>query len=217
MQFSRPISFVTPANKNSLRRPGFTLVEIVVAVAIMALLTAVTLPTVAQYLSDQKIATTASTLTALKNGIATFRANVVVSPSRLTHLTRAITSTDTTSCTGRGIALPFAPYGSVAALRWSIAGPYYPKALSTYGLQVPIGTISDTLSRTAAAGTASYLNITIRNVRFQDAVKLNDLMDGTADVNQADRSNTTGAVQWGVPDAHERVSVTYSVSIGRLC
>ncbi len=201
-----------------LMRKAFTVMEIVVAVAIMALLTAITLPAISQYLNDQKIDATASTLTDLKNSIAKFRATMTgSSPSRLTHLTRALIGVDTTSCTGRGVAVPFATYTSTTSVKWTSGGPFYPTALNTYGLHVPIGTISDTLVRTAAAGTSSFLNIVIRNVRFQDADALNDLMDGPLDVNQGNRSNTTGAVQWGVPDAREMVSVTYSVSIGRLC
>ena len=191
--------------------------EIVVAVAIMALLTAVTLPTISQYLADQEIDTTASTLAALKSSISTFRATVGNSPSRLTHLTRAIINTDTTSCTGRGIATPLVQYGITNAGKWTQGAPYYPKALSVKGFPLPIGTASDTLTRTASSLTAAFLNITIRSVRFQDADALNDLVDGLADGNNANRSNTTGTVQWGVPNSTDRVDVTYSVSIGKTC
>lgn len=198
-------------------RRGFTVMEIVVAVALMAILTAITFPTISKYLSDQEIDTTASTLTDLKNAIASFRATVGNSPSRLTHLTKAIASTDSTSCTGRAPATPLTLYGATNAPKWLTTGPFYPKPLSVYGTVLPIGTASDTLFRTAASLTASFLNITIHFVRFQDADALNDLMDGPGDGNNADRSNSTGVIRWTAPNATERVDLTYSVSIGRVC
>ncbi len=200
----------------SVRR-GFTIVEVVAAIAIIAILGSLTIPGITRYLEAQEIDTTESILSDLKNSIANFRATVGNSPSRLTHLTRNITSTDTTSCTGRAPATPVTLYGATNAAKWVNAGPYYSKALSVYGFPLPIGTASDTLFRTQTSLKTAFLNITIRFVRFQDAVKLNDAVDGSADVNQPDRSNNSGQVQWGAPSASERVDVTFGVPVGRIC
>lgn len=202
------------------RRAAFTVVEVVIAVAMIAILAALTLPTVAEYQSNKKIEETADILTDLKNSIQNFRYYVGNSPGRLTHLTRQITSGvggDLTSCTGIGNAIPATTYTTTNTGKWPQGAPYYPKQLSANGLPVPIGIISDTLFRNAIAGNTSFLSITIRNARYQDARGLNDLMDGPKDTDQSNRSNTTGVLQWGVPNSAERVDISYRVSIGSAC
>ena len=197
------------------QRRGFTITEVVIAVAIMAILAAVTLPTVAGYLSRQKIESTATTLGDLQNSITTFKAKVGNYPSRLTHLAKGITASDTTSCTGRVSATPLTLYPTPA--NWTSGGPYYTKASSDKGFPLPVGTARDTLFRNVPSATTVFLQIKIPSVRFQDARALNDEIDGATDLDQGNRSNTTGTLQWGVPNATERVDVTYWISVSRTC
>src|SRR6184192_709216 len=138
---------------------GFTVAEVVVAVALMAVLTAVLLPAVAGYLREDKVAETADTLADLQNSITTFKATVGNYPSRLTHLGRAITASDATSCTGVGPATPLTPYPTPA--NWTRGGPFYPRATSVKGFDLPIGTASDTLFRTSSSTTTGFLGIKI--------------------------------------------------------
>jgi prepilin-type N-terminal cleavage/methylation domain-containing protein len=199
------------------RLRGFTVTEVVIAVAMMAILAAVTLPAVTSYLHQQDITTTASTLADLQNSITTFKANVGNYPSRLTHLAKLIATTDTTSCTGRVSATPLTLYPAGTPAKWQGSAPYYPKAMSDKGFPLPIGTARDTLFRTVPSLTTGFLQIKIPSVRFQDADALNDEIDGPADLNQANRSNTTGTLQWTVPNATDRVDVTYWISVSRVC
>jgi type II secretory pathway pseudopilin PulG len=183
---------------------------------VMAVLTAVLLPAVAGFLRDQKIVETAETLADLQNSITTFKATVGTYPSRLTHLGKAITANDTTSCTGRAPATPLTAYAASSTV-WKRGGPYYPRATSDKGFDLPIGTASDTLFRTSSSTTTGFLGIKMPLVPIQDARALNGYIDGTTDLDQGDRSNTTGTIQWGVPDARDRVDVIYYISVSRVC
>lgn len=197
-----------------MKHLGFTLFEIVIAVAVMAVVGSLVIPALTSYLDHSRVASSAQTLQALSQSLFNFRTAVTQSPKRLSHLSTAILSTDTTSCTGVAPTTTVL-YGANAS-RWTPNGPYYDRAISKTGFPLGIGTANDVLVRTSANTTAGFLNITIPSVSFNDAVELNNIVDGPADANQANRSNTTGAVEWGVPVA-EQVTVTYSVPVGKSC
>ena len=180
----------------------------------MAVVGSLVIPALTSYLDHSRVASSAQTLQALSQSLFNFRTAVTQSPKRLSHLSTAILSTDTTSCTGVAPTTTVL-YGANAS-RWTPNGPYYDRAISKTGFPLGIGTANDVLVRTSANTTAGFLNITIPSVSFNDAVELNNIVDGPADANQANRSNTTGAVEWGVPVA-EQVTVTYSVPVGKSC
>jgi prepilin-type N-terminal cleavage/methylation domain-containing protein len=205
-----------PGVLHRLRR-GFTILEIVIAVSVMAVLAALTIPTITRYLDQQEIDTTASTLSSLAAGVMQFQSVVSGTPFRITQLARNITSLDTTSCSGVGNALPRTTFTVATAAKWANGGPFYNKATNPQGFPLPIGTANDTLFRTSNSSTPGFLQIRINPVRFQDAILLNDAIDGSTDVNQANRSNTTGAVQWGLPSALETVVLTYNMPVPKGC
>lgn len=193
----------------------------VIAIAILAVLGAAIVPTATSYLDQNEIADTATQLTNLNTSINNFRksTNVNKYPLRLSHLTTAILSTDTSSCSGLAPSpSTVSTYGPGNAGAWLTEGPYYtPRLIGRNGFQLGIGTANDIMSRTSNNTTAGFLNITIPSIAFADAADLNTFMDGPGDLNQANRSNTTGAIQWGAPSAADIVTVTYGVGVAKTC
>lgn len=199
-------------------RAAFTMAEIIVALAIMAVLGGVIIPRIAGYVDSQRISSTADTLTDLANAIKTFKTKVGFYPGQLTQLADSVQSTapaDTTDCRpGVGTLQLFT---STQVTNWRNApGPFYPKAISTTGLQLPIGLASNPVIRSSNNTTAGTLAITINFVNIDDARDLNTLIDGPTDVDVSG-ANATGAVRYGAPPANKQVTVTYVVPVGQTC
>lgn len=198
-------------------RAGFTIMELVVAVSIMAILAALTIPSISRYVDDAGITSTASTLSDLAASITKFQSDISSSPFRLTQLARLVTANDTTSCSGVGSATPRTTFTAASAARWTRNGPYYTKALNVNGFPLPIGTAKDTIYRTSISTAPGFLQIQIPGVTFDDAMQLNTLVDGPGDPNQADRSNNSGAIQWSAPINNDVVVLTYNIGVGKGC
>jgi prepilin-type N-terminal cleavage/methylation domain-containing protein len=98
----------------SRRRSGFTLPEVLVTVAIVAVLAAVVVPTVTQQMGKADGPALASSIGSLRTSITAFVSDVRKFPMRLSHLSTQITALDTTLVVTE-------LYGS-AANRWK--GPY---------------------------------------------------------------------------------------------
>ena len=187
---------------------GFTIAELIVACAVLAILGSAVVPTVAAYLNRKRITDSLDTLASLAIGINAFRATVLNWPGRLSDLTTNIVAGQSTACTGVAYTLPS---------RWATSGPYFDQAIPTTGFQLPIGVANDALQRVPNSAATGFLNIVIPGVRFQDAQAMNDIGDGPGDTNQPDRSNTTGLLQWSAPGAGERVTITYGVPVNKFC
>lgn len=104
-------------------RPGLTLIEMLVALILLAILVAVIFPVVTQQIDDADPAKAANDLTNLKTGLEVFQLNVRPAyPSDLEDLANPIT-TDDEFLTRAGVDL----YGTGQTTRWN--GPYIDKAL----------------------------------------------------------------------------------------
>ena len=187
---------------------GFTITEVIVACAVLVILAAAVVPTVAGYLNRKRIKDTLATLEALGVAINSFHTTVQNWPGRLSDLTTQIVATDRTACTAVTYTL---------ASRWGSGGPFFDQAIPTSGFSLPIGVANDSLERVPNSAAAGLLNIVIPNVRFQDAQAMNDITGGPGDLNQPDRSNNTGLVRWSAPSADERVTVTYGIPVNKTC
>jgi prepilin-type N-terminal cleavage/methylation domain-containing protein len=192
---------------------GFSLPEIIVTLAIAAILGGVLIPRIAGYVDGQRIDTTAATLNALAVSIAKFRSTVTDYPGRLSDLSTPIASGASTAC--NGIAPTTNQTYSPNDTKWTIYGPYYPKSISKTGFPLPIGVANDQITRTSANTTAGQIVITIPNVTIDDARDLNTKMDGDAD--QVGGNNTTGSIQYGAPPASKLVTVTFRMPAGNSC
>jgi prepilin-type N-terminal cleavage/methylation domain-containing protein len=71
----------------SMRPSGFTLLEILMAVALVAIVSAVALPNFIDFRGDAKAAVTKDRMTSLRDGITKFISNRAAAPSALTDLT----------------------------------------------------------------------------------------------------------------------------------
>lgn len=171
--------------------------EILVALAIVAVMVATMSTTMIGYWRESQISTLATSLNAMQTGIIQFRTNVTRYPSRLYNL--QITPIGEKDLCGI-VNISF-----TNANNWR--GPYF--TLQPIGQPDTVGfaqgdwIVNDTLVRTptTASSTTSTgrLDIQIPEMRVEDANELNDLVDGpsTAVPPQSGNTDTAGTVRWG--------------------
>lgn len=185
------------------------MLEVIALVAIMAILGAVVVPSIFSTTDSKAVTDTKALLDTLQNSINLFELRITEYPGRLSHLTGEFISTDASSCSN-------VTYGGDATRYQSQAdAPYFFRPVSpTGGLPAPIGDIDDDIERIPNTGAGDLL-LKIRGVRLVDAEALNDLEDGTAEVTNANGSNTLGDLRWPVPNpalGGVLDSVTYRVT-----
>jgi prepilin-type N-terminal cleavage/methylation domain-containing protein len=199
------------------RRSAFTLLEVIATVAVLSILAAAAVPSLTSYLTRIRIEQSAATLKDAAAGVSNFKAAVAQYPFRLSHLGRNVrvgVGGDSTTCSGVAPSTTVQTYLGTANTLWNAGKyPYFYRQVSNPGMVTPIGIISDTTNRSAPAASVGFVQITIGDVEFQDAVELNAVIDGTADANQADRSNTTLLIRWAAP-VNERVKLSYNIAVG---
>jgi len=154
-----------------LRRRGFTLAEVLIALAIAATMAAVLFPAMAAQLRRGQSAATASALSNLRDAIAAYRGNVSDYPRTLSQLTNALVVGATDAC-GNVVS---------AAQRAAWRGPYLTQNISG-NMPVGDGTALDTLIRNPAtdAGVApGTLILRVINVDSSIAADVDMRFDGT--------------------------------------
>lgn len=158
------------------RRPGFTLPEVLVTVAIVAILAAVVVPTVTNQISKGDDSNLTSNVASLRTGITAFVSDVRKFPSRLQHLLTQPVATDDDVTGG--------DYGALAVGRWR--GPYQTGSLAAaaanatdsvlIGLAYAIDSLSDTSFTAAGNG---YVGLTLGGVaNAAAAAHIDSLIDG---------------------------------------
>src|SRR5207248_3127340 len=123
-------------------RRGFTLAEILVALAIVALLMAVIIPTIGGRLRQSQASAIADELTNLTTALTAYRQNVLKYPNKLDLLTNTPVA---------GTSLDICGVAMVAANVNKWQGPYLARPITT-GTDFPIGdaTVNDQLVRNPA-------------------------------------------------------------------
>lgn len=199
---SCPSVFRSRSSLTRASRRAFTVIEVFVAMAIIAVLSAVMFPVVAEQVEQRRVDKAITTFKSLADAVTAFRANVGMNPGRLVHLSNPILSTDLNSC---GVA-----YGTPAANAW--AGPYYTRQiLVATGLPLGddnLGRVQNTLVRTpAGVATPGSLAFPVTGIPLDKVTLIEDAVDG-------DGSATTGRVRWTTPaDANGHVTLSYHVAI----
>jgi prepilin-type N-terminal cleavage/methylation domain-containing protein len=171
--------------KKRSSRTGFTLAEVLVTVAIVAILAAVVVPAVTNQISKGDEANLASTAGSVRTGITAFVSDTRKFPGRVSDLFNAITGTNKD--------LTVADYGTPAANRWK--GPYMSGSLSTTdSMPVGLGFVRNALKDSGfAAATSGYVIATISGVYTDAAAQhIDSLIDNAT-------GRTAGAVQWRLP------------------
>lgn len=173
--------------KNHPRRTGFTLPEVLVTVAIVAILAAVVVPTVTNQISKGDDANLTSNVASLRTGITAFVSDVRKFPSRLQHLLTQPVATDDDVTGG--------DYGTLAVSRWR--GPYQTGSLRAaaataadsvlIGLAYAVDSLSDTSFTPAGNG---YVGLTLGGVASASAAAhIDSLIDGGT-------GQTAGNLRW---------------------
>ena len=162
------------------KRRGFTLAEVLVTLAIIAVMAAVLLPALNSQLQKGDAGRLASDLTNIQTAAQAFVSDVHRFPASVTELTTALTSgsADLSSTT-----IP-----ATLVAKWK--GPYLAKDVvgNTAG-----GVISPTFTSVAGANAVDYLTVTITGVSVTDFSNLEAILDeGTT----SSTSSTAGSIHY---------------------
>lgn len=164
-----------------LSRKAFTLVEMVTALAIIAIMAVVLVPQVMGRLRDSESGALVSNLSGLASAAASYHADIGRYPRRLSNLSTAISATQKDLC---GVQVP-------DANDWN--GPYSDRSVTTTGLPSGASMILDTIIRspTSAVYTTAFGNMVFlaTGVDSTSWVKADAVLDG-------DGSISTGTVTW---------------------
>lgn len=164
---------------------GFTLAEILVALALIALLAAVLLPTVAGQILKGDAARVMQDLDAVRSGADQFLADVHRYPGKYSDLSKLITTAPATH-----LDINANPYSSGLVAKW--AGPYVQKdtqsavVISGFG-----GSIINPFIKTLNTNGINYLTVQIVGITGVDFDKIDLQVDGPSAA-----PRTTGLLRW---------------------
>lgn len=169
--------------RKTLRLIGFTLAEILVALALIALMAAVLLPTVAGQILKGDAARVQQDLEAVRAGVDQFLADVHRYPGKYSDLSTPITTTPGTHTDING-----AGYTSGLVSKWS--GPYVTKDTQNAVIETGFGgTIQNGFGKSLNTNGINYLTIRIHGIAPADYDKIDQAIDGTGTACPACRNN----------------------------
>jgi type II secretory pathway pseudopilin PulG len=185
---------------------------VVVAALIVAMLAAVTTPSLLGFIDRQRAQTTADKLASIGAGVAAFKAAVLTGgagtntyPGRISELTNLITTSTVTSINSCGTA-----FTNGAVTTWSATGPFLTFFIPNTGYVTPIGTINDATVRVPNSATVGVMKIQIPNVGQEDANALDQIVDGGD-------GGTTGVVQWIAFAGGNTSMLSYLIPLANKC
>lgn len=194
-----------------------TLVEVVVALAIVGFVAAAILPVLTFKPEWDRVELAKDRLYAIDTAIYRFRQVVTANVGRLSHLSTAITTSDSSPCTN---------YTTQEVNKWPTGtppngGPFLKEVLprDSFALE-RVGMVQDKTvrepSEISGPGNVHFLSFFITGVHIDDAKEMNDWIDGSADLDPTTSTNLTGKIQWhSAPTAQGFVTVKYRVIITR--
>ena len=175
---------MTPLTPRKRLSVGFTLAEILVALALMALLAAVLLPTVAGQIMKGDTGRVVQDLDAVRSGAERFLTDIRRYPGRYSDLSTAITTSGTDVL---GNAYP----ASVTS-KWK--GPYITKDTVNASVETGFsGRITNVFARFTNTNAVQYLTVVVTGITGTDFDRIDEQMDGPS-VSPAGRS--TGLLRW---------------------
>ncbi|MDB4876522.1 MAG: Type secretion system protein [Gemmatimonadetes bacterium] len=165
--------------KKQVRRNGFTLPEILVTVTVVAVLAAVVVPAVTQYVSKGDSPATQTDLTQIRNAITAYSADTRAYPGTFYDL----------ESSPSGLTSWKGPYTGATLVGATGAGTF-----TSAGLNVKLGP-----AITSGSGyVTTPLVFVVTSATCQDLWNLDKTIDGgTGSSGQADVNSTSGSVQWG--------------------
>lgn len=169
---------------------GFTLAEILIALALIALLAAVLLPAVAGQILKGDAGRVMQDLDAVRSGIEQFLADVRRYPGKYSDLSKKIVAANAAHVDINGNQYPV---GLVN--KW--AGPYVTKDTMSAVVQTGFGgTISNTFTKTTNTNAIDYVTVTINGISAADFDRIDAQIDGTT----SPGGRTTGLIRWAAGD-----------------
>jgi prepilin-type N-terminal cleavage/methylation domain-containing protein len=148
-----------------LRRPGFSLAEVLVAITIVAVVAATVIPVVFSRIRASQVSAFSQTFAGLSQGIAEFKRATTRYPALLSYLSAQPIATDNDICGNDILA------ANVALWR----GPYASRIITAGGIVVGDYTIENSLRR--VAGTPILIMIDVGSVRTEVVDDLEDQLD----------------------------------------
>ena len=190
----------------TVQRQGFSLLEVAIAVAIVAVLSASIFPVLAERTRYSRVTNAGRVTRELADAITAFREDVAMNPATLRQLTDPITTADVNSCG--------ATYVTADVNKWD--GPYYTRFnISSAGFPLSedqFGHVQNALVRSPASSSPGTTAVQVTGVPEESAGELNYLVDGAAATTTLSR--TTGRVRWTTPpEANGFVTVSYHVAV----
>ena len=182
------------------RRSGFTLPEVLVTVAIIAIIAAAVVPAVTSQITKGEETTVVSAIGTTQTALTTFMSDVRSFPSRVSQLTTIPVATNDTG-------LNTVAYSAAQVARWK--GPYTSLATFAADDSVPIG-----LGLFLGDSLRDSLNFVIADVALHAgtnaaatalAFRLEALFENTPD-------STAGMIQWEGVGTTKRVKVLLTSS-----
>jgi prepilin-type N-terminal cleavage/methylation domain-containing protein len=175
-------------------RGGFTILELIIAIAIMSMIAATVTPVLFGAVDRERLDTAEKTLTALATAVSSFRADVERSPASLQHLGHPIAITDGNLCD-----LPYAARYS----GWN--GSYLQREVPVTGIPIGIGRVQNRfVPHGSPLPHPTTMRIVVTGVTLDDALLLNQRID-------ADGSATEGTIQWVATSTAGTVELYYVI------
>jgi prepilin-type N-terminal cleavage/methylation domain-containing protein len=181
------------------RRRGFTLAEVLVTIAIVAIIAAAVVPAVTSQIAKGEDATVVSAVGSVQSTLTTFMSDVRSFPQKLSQFTTLITTSDE--------SLSGTPYTAAQVARWK--GPYTSTSTFAVNDSLPIGL--NAFLRDSLVDSLNFVVATVSNVfTTSQANRIEALFESTA-------SLSGGTVRWrtpvtldSVPDRSVKIFLTSS-------
>jgi prepilin-type N-terminal cleavage/methylation domain-containing protein len=202
------------------RRAAFTLLEVIVALAVILILAAVSLPSLAGFLDQQRVEEAANQLAKVRDALynpaspttAFSQALGGTNAGRLSELDSVIIKGNSNYATGTDNSCG-GTFTNGERNKWISNGPFmtYNSDRAT-GMMTPIGRAEDSLTRIPNSANPALLRLNfLNNVSLDDATGLDALVDGGNGYN-------AGTVQWTPQNGTNGiVTLYYLVTVNGTC
>jgi type II secretory pathway pseudopilin PulG len=188
----------------SVRRWAFTLGEVLASVAVVAVLAAITIPTIKSRLAVGRAQALAKEILSLGAGLQAFNNNTGTYPLYLDELV-ALPASPNTYC---GTVLTPVIMTAGQQAKWK--GPYVSRLITGDYVTADGNTVVDLMDRTTA-GTPRFLELTINNVALDVATVVKEVIDGPG------AAFTSGNFKWTAGADPNMGNAVYRIVVPATC